>query len=198
LVDSGGKAAGFAVNVTNGEQVAEAFANVVAAFGQIDILINNAGITKDDLVLRMKEQDWDAVLNVNLKGAFLCTQKALRYMLKRPAAAIVNITSVIGMMGNIGQANYAASKGGLIAFTKSTAKELAGRNLRVNAVAPGFIETEMTAKLPEEVVKNYAAGIPMNRMGKPEDVASLCVFLASEDAGYITGQVVQVDGGLLM
>jgi 3-oxoacyl-[acyl-carrier protein] reductase len=198
LTAMGGKSAGFTVDVTQGDQVAAALASALETFGQIDVLINNAGITKDNIVLKMKEDEWDAVLNVNLKGSFLCTQKALRYLLKRPAAAIVNITSVIGLMGNIGQSNYAASKGGLIALTKSTAKELAGRNLRVNAVAPGFIETEMTAKLPEDVVKNYASAIPMNRMGKPEDVANLCVFLASDDSAYITGQVIQVDGGLLM
>jgi 3-oxoacyl-[acyl-carrier protein] reductase len=198
LTQQGCQAAGFVVNVTDGEQVASALADVIKTFGQIDILVNNAGITKDNIILKMREEEWDAVLNVNLKGAFLCTQKALRYLLKRPSGAIVNIASVIGLMGNIGQANYSASKGGLIAFTKSTAKEVASRNLRVNAVAPGFIETEMTAKLPEEVVKQYASVIPMNRMGSPRDVANVCVFLASDDAAYISGQVIQVDGGLLM
>jgi 3-oxoacyl-[acyl-carrier protein] reductase len=198
LTGQGGKVSGYVVDVTDGDQVSTALAKVVETHGQLDVLVNNAGITKDNIVLKMRDNEWDAVLNVNLKGSFICTQKALRYLLKRPSASIVNMASVIGIMGNIGQANYAASKGGLIALTKSTAKELGSRNLRVNAVAPGFIETEMTAVLPDEVKRNYAAAIPMNRMGSTTDVANACVFLASDDSAYITGQVIQVDGGLLM
>jgi 3-oxoacyl-[acyl-carrier protein] reductase len=170
----------------------------VKKFGKIDILINNAGITRDGLLMKMKEADWDAVINVNLKGTFVCTQKVCRFMMKQRSGVILNISSVIGIMGNAGQANYAASKGGVIAFTKSTAKEFASRNIRVNAIAPGFIETEMTAKLPQDIVETYAEAIPLKRMGKPADVANLCLFLASDDAAYITGQTIQVDGGLVM
>ena len=189
---------GYEVDVTNSNAVAEIFKEIVKKFGKIDILINNAGITRDGLLMKMKESDWDAVINVNLKGTFICTQKVCRYMMKQRSGVILNIASVIGIMGNAGQANYAASKGGIIAFTKSTAKEFASRNIRVNAIAPGFIETEMTAKLPKEIVETYAEAIPLKRMGKPADVANLCLFLASDDAAYITGQTVQVDGGLVM
>ncbi len=148
--------------------------------------------------MKMKESDWDAVINVNLKGTFICTQKVSRYMLKNRSGVILNIASVIGLMGNAGQANYAASKGGIIAFTKSSAKEFAARHIRVNAIAPGFIQTEMTDKLPQEIIDNYLAAIPLNRMGTVKDVANLCIFLASDEAGYITGQTIQVDGGLIM
>jgi 3-oxoacyl-[acyl-carrier protein] reductase len=194
----GFQAFGYAANVTDAEKVTEIFKEIIKEHGSIDVLINNAGITKDGLLMKMKEADWDAVMNVNLKGTFICTQKVSRFMMKQRSGAIINIASVIGLMGNAGQANYAASKGGIIAFTKSCAKEFASRNIRVNAVAPGFIETEMTKLLSEEVVKKYSEVIPLNRMGKPEDVADLCMFLASDNSNYITGQTIQVDGGLIM
>ncbi|MCF7793165.1 MAG: 3-oxoacyl-[acyl-carrier-protein] reductase [Candidatus Cloacimonetes bacterium] len=196
--DQGWRAVGFAGNVVKADEMAAIFKEIVAQFGQIDVLINNAGITRDGLIMKMKEQDWDAVLAVNLKGTFNCTQKVCRFMMKKRSGVILNIASVIGIMGNAGQANYAASKGGIIALTKSTAREFASRNIRVNAIAPGFIRTEMTDTLPEEVVKKYAAAIPLNRMGSPADVAKVCVFLASDEAEYITGQTINVDGGLIM
>lgn len=196
--DAGFKAIGFKADVTNSEEIAGIFKEINSQFGQIDILVNNAGITKDGLLMKMKEADWDAVINVNLKGTFVCTQKICRFMLKKRSGVIINIASVIGLMGNAGQANYAASKGGIIALTKSSAKEFASRNIRVNAIAPGFIQTEMTKKLPQEIIDNYSAAIPLSRMGKAEDVANLCVFLASDEASYITGQTIQVDGGLIM
>lgn len=198
LKEDGHAAVGYTCNVTDAGQVEQVFKEINHTFGKIDVLINNAGITKDSLLMRMKEADFDAVINVNLKGTFLCTQKISRYMLNQKYGNIINIASVIGLMGNAGQANYAASKGGIIAFSKSCAKEFASRNIRVNAVAPGFIETEMTAVLGEDVIKSYAAAIPLSRMGKPTDVSNACIFLASEMASYITGQVLQVDGGLIM
>ncbi|NQT64595.1 MAG: 3-oxoacyl-[acyl-carrier-protein] reductase [FCB group bacterium] len=196
--DQGNRAIGFIADVTNSEEIASIFKEIHNEFGKIDILINNAGITKDGLLMKMKESDWDAVININLKGTFICTQKVSRYMLKSRSGVIINMASVIGLIGNAGQANYAASKGGIIAFTKSSAKEFASRNIRVNAIAPGFIKTEMTDKLPQEVIDNYLAAIPLSRMGTVRDVANLCIFLASEEAGYITGQTIQVDGGLIM
>ena len=196
--DMGNRAIGFVADVTNSDEIASIFKEIHKEFGKIDILINNAGITKDGLLMKMKESDWDAVMNVNLKGTFICTQKVCRYMMKSLSGVILNIASVVGIMGNAGQANYAASKGGIIAFTKSSAKEFASRNIKVNAIAPGFIQTEMTDKLPQEVIDNYSAAIPLSRMGAAKDVANLCVFLASEEAGYITGQTIQVDGGLIM
>ncbi len=189
---------GYVVNVTDADNVKEAFSNIFKKYGKIDVLVNNAGITKDTLLMKMKESDWDAVMNVNLKGTFICTQNVIRPMMKKRTGSIINIASVIGIMGNAGQANYAASKGGIIAFTKSTAKELASRNIRANSIAPGFIETEMTKILDEKVVESYAQAIPLARMGKPEDVANLCLFLASDEASYITGQTLNVDGGLIM
>ena len=198
LKEKGYNAEGYAADVTNSEKIAELFKAIHKKHGKIDVLINNAGITKDGLLMKMKESDWDLVLNVNLKGTFICTQKISRFMLKQRSGSIINIASVIGLMGNAGQANYAASKGGIIAFTKSSAKEFASRNIRVNAIAPGFIETEMTKKLSEDVVKNYKDAIPLNRMGKPQNVADLCLFLASDMSDYITGQTIQVDGGLIM
>jgi len=196
--DLGNRAIGFIADVTNSDEVASIFKEIHKKFGKIDILINNAGITKDGLLMKMKESDWDAVMNVNLKGTFICTQKVCRYMMKSRSGVILNIASVVGIIGNAGQANYAASKGGIIALTKSSAKEFASRNIRVNAIAPGFIKTEMTDKLPQEVIDNYSDAIPLSRMGTAKDVANLCVFLASEEAGYITGQTIQVDGGLIM
>ena len=196
--DLGNRAIGFIADVTNSDEVASIFKEIHKKFGKIDILINNAGITKDGLLMKMKESDWDAVMNVNLKGTFICTQKVCRYMMKSRSGVILNIASVVGIMGNAGQANYAASKGGIIALTKSSAKEFASRNIRVNAIAPGFIKTEMTDKLPQEVIDNYSDAIPLSRMGTVKDVANLCIFLASEEASYITGQTIQVDGGLIM
>lgn len=191
-------ATGYIADVTNSSQITDIFKQIYKRFKQIDILVNNAGITKDNLMMRMKEKDWDAVINVNLKGTFNCTQKVSRYMMKQKNGVILNIASVIGIMGNAGQANYAASKGGIIALTKSTAKEFASRNIRANVIAPGFIQTEMTDNLSQEVIDKYAEVIPLNRMGTPHDVANLCLFLASEEANYITGQTICVDGGLVM
>ncbi len=198
LNDLGYQAYGYVADVTNATAIADLFKTIIKEHKRIDVLINNAGITRDGLLIKMKESDWDLVLNVNLKGTFICTQKAARYMLKQRSGSIINIASVIGIMGNAGQANYAASKGGIIAFTKSSAKEFASRNIRVNAIAPGFIQTDMTKKLSEDVIESYKKAIPLNRMGTPEDVADLCLFLASDFSSYITGQTIQVDGGLIM
>ena len=198
LKEKGYSAEGFAADVSNTEQITEIFKNIFNTHKRIDILVNNAGITRDGLLMKMKESDWDMVMNVNLKGTFICTQKVCRYMMKKRSGAIINIASVIGVMGNAGQANYGASKDGIIAFTKSAAKEFASRNIRVNAVAPGFIETEMTQKLPENVIEEYAKAIPLSKMGSIENIADCCVFLASKESDYITGQTIQVDGGLIM
>ena len=198
LRDQGSQAWGYVGNVTDSAMMEELFARVVAEHGSLDVLINNAGVTRDNLMLRMKEEEWQLVMDINLKGSFICTQKAFKHMMKARKGSIVNIASVIGLMGNAGQANYAASKGGMIAFTKSCAKEFASRGVRVNAVAPGFIETEMTSSLPAEVVAAYAKAIPLAKMGSPLDVAKLCLFLASNESAYITGQTIAVDGGLTM
>lgn len=171
---------------------------VVEEFGKIDILVNNAGITKDTLLMRMSEEDWDAVLTTNLKSVFNCTKAAVKYMMKQRSGRIVNISSVVGAMGNAGQANYAAAKAGMLGFTKSVARETAKRGITVNAIAPGFIATDMTAVLPEKVVQNLQASIPMGRLGDPEDIAKAAVFLVSDDAAYITGQTLHVNGGMLM
>jgi len=184
------------VDVTNESQVEELVKKVVDKFGKIDILVNNAGITKDGLLIRMAEADWDSVLSVNLKGAFLCTRAAAKVMIKQRSGKIVNMASIIGIMGNPGQANYSASKGGLIAFTKTAAKELASRNITVNAIAPGFIRTDMTDKLPENLKKAMLDRIPLNRFGETEDVARLALFLASDESNYITGCAIKVDGGM--
>lgn len=189
---------GYVGNVTDSSNIESIFADIVDKYGTIDCLINNAGITRDNLLLRMKEEDWQMVMDVNLKGSFLCTQKAFKYMIRNRNGCIINIASVIGITGNSGQANYAASKGGLIAFTKSCAKEFGSRNIRVNAVAPGFIETEMTASLSPEIRAEYAKAIPLQKMGTSRDVANVCLFLASEAGSYITGQTIAVDGGLTM
>lgn len=198
FTDNGFDALGYAADVTNGDDIAKIFKTLVKEHKKIDVLVNNAGITKDGLMMRMKESDWDAVINVNLKGTFICTQKISRYMLSQKSGSIINIASVIGVMGNAGQTNYAASKGGIIALTKASAKEMASRGIRVNSISPGFIETEMTATLSEDVVKGYAEAIPLAKMGKPADIANACLFLASNMSAYITGQNILVDGGLIM
>ena len=198
LKDKGYQAAGYVGNVTDSAGMEALFAAIVEDHGALDVLINNAGVTRDNLMIRMKEEDWRLVLDINLTVSFICTQKAFKHMMRARSGSIVNIASVIGLMGNAGQANYAASKGGLIALTKASAKEFASRGVRVNAVAPGFIETEMTAVLPENVVAEYAKAIPLAKMGKPADVAKACLFLASSESSYITGQTIAVDGGLTM
>lgn len=170
----------------------------IEAMGKIDILVNNAGVTRDALLMRMDEKDWDLVLTINLKGAFLCTKAVVRSMMKQRSGKIVNIASVVGLTGNAGQANYAASKSGLIGFTKAAAKEVATRNIQVNAVAPGYIETEMTAHLPQEAKDAFLAQIPMRRPGTPTDVARVVAFLASPASNYVTGQVIPIDGGMVM
>ncbi|MGA2604855.1 MAG: 3-oxoacyl-[acyl-carrier-protein] reductase [Verrucomicrobiia bacterium] len=198
LTRSGTKAGAYAVNVTDSKQVAEVCDKIVADFGRVDILVNNAGITRDGLLLRMSDEDWDAVLGVNLKGAFLFTRTLSRTMLKQRSGVIVNIASIVGIMGNAGQANYSASKAGLIGFTKTVAKELASRGIRSNAVAPGFIQTPMTDKLSAEAKKMQTDFIALKRLGLPEDVANVVLFLASDLSSYVTGQVIAVDGGLAM
>jgi len=186
-----------AVDVSNFSKAEEAVNKILDKFTKVDILVNNAGITKDNLLLRMSEADWDAVLSINLKGTFNCTKAVSRFMLKQRSGKIINIASIIGIIGNAGQANYSASKAGIIALTKTAAKEFASRNINVNAIAPGFIQTEMTAKLPEEMKQKMLEMIPIARFGSPEDVAGVCVFLASEEANYITGQTIIVDGGMV-
>jgi len=193
----GVKTVALKANVASEDEVKAMVKEFVAEMGSLDILVNNAGITKDGLIMRMKESDWDAVLNVNLKSAFLCTKAATRPMMKT-GGRIINIASISGVIGLPGQANYSASKAGMIGMTKAVAKEVAGKNITVNAVAPGFIRTAMTDKLSDEVVKGYEDNIPMSRMGAPADIANAVLFLASDLASYVTGQVVQVNGGLAM
>lgn len=193
----GRKVGRYVVNVADSNNIQDCITKIHEDFGHIDILVNNAGITKDGLLLRMSEEDWDAVLDINLKGTFLFTKTVSRIMMKQRAGNIVNIASIIGLIGNAGQSNYAASKAGVIAFTKSVAKELAGRNIRVNAVAPGFIKTRMTDKLSPEIQQKMLDVIPLGRFGVPEDVANVVVFLASDAASYVTGQVVKVCGGMV-
>jgi len=185
-------------NVTVSAEVNKLVEQALSSFGHIDILVNNAGITKDNLLMRMSEADWDLVLNINLKGAFLCTQAVIRHMMKQRWGRIVNIASVVGVIGNAGQANYSASKAGLIGLTKSTAREVASRGITVNAVAPGFIDTGMTQKLTDNVKREFLKQIPVGYFGLPKDVANAVAFLASEEAHYITGQVLNVNGGLAM
>ncbi|MCK5215468.1 MAG: 3-oxoacyl-[acyl-carrier-protein] reductase [Candidatus Omnitrophica bacterium] len=186
----------FTCNVTSMQNVEEMANKILDKYKRVDILINNAGITKDNLLLRMSEQDWDAVLSVNLKGVFTCTKVLVRSMMKARKGKIINIASIIGIVGNAGQANYAASKAGIIGFTKSIAKEFASRNITVNAVAPGYIQTEMTDKLNEKAREEIFKKIPLGQLGTPQDVAGACIFLASQAADYITGQTIVVDGGM--
>ena len=194
----GRKSLAIQLDVTDYAKCEEAINKILDKFTKVDILVNNAGITKDNLLLRMSEAEWDAVLGVNLKGTFNCIKAVSRPMIKQRQGRIINIASIIGIIGNAGQANYSASKAGIIALTKSAAKELASRNINVNAVAPGFIQTDMTAKLPEELKLKMQEGIPLNRFGAPNDVAAVCLFLASEDSSYVTGQTIVVDGGMVM
>ena len=194
----GGDAKGFAADVGDIASVQQLVADVEAAYGRLDILVNNAGLTRDNLMLRIKDEDWDAVIDANLRGAFVATRAATRGMMKRRWGRVINIASVVGITGNKGQANYAASKAGLIGLTKSVAKELASRNILANVVAPGFIETDMTAAMLPEARAAMAGAIPLERLGRPEDVAGVVVFLSSDAASYITGQVLVVDGGLVM
>ena len=193
----GGEARGFSCDVANTGSVAALVEEVEKSFGSLDILVNNAGLTRDNLLMRIKDDDWDAVLDANLRGAFASIRAASRGMMKRRWGRIINIASIVGITGNKGQANYAASKAGLIGLTKSVAKELGSRNILCNAVAPGFIETDMTAAMTPEARAAMSAQIPLERLGKPEDIAGMVAFLASEHAAYITGQVFVVDGGMV-
>jgi 3-oxoacyl-[acyl-carrier protein] reductase len=198
IVDSGGQALSFVADVSLLAEAQRVCDEVVAHFGRIDHLVNNAGITRDSLLLRLKEEDWDAVLAVNLKGVFNFCKAAIRTMINQRSGRIVNISSVVGLMGNAGQTNYAASKAGVIGFTKALAREVANRGITVNCVAPGYIMTAMTERLPEEVKKAFLELIPMKRFGSPEDVAAAVLFLLSDEASYITGQVINVNGGMYM
>jgi 3-oxoacyl-[acyl-carrier protein] reductase len=198
ITAAGGKAAAFPLDVADEEQIKATFKAAIAQFGKIDILVNNAGITRDQLVMRMKRADWDAVLNTNLTSAYLCIQQVIAPMLKQRWGRIINVTSVFGQTGQAGQANYSASKAGLIGLTMAIAREVGSRNITCNAVAPGFIETAMTAALPEEIKQSGLKMIPLGRIGTPEDVAGAVRFLASDEAAYITGHVLNINGGLLM
>ena len=195
---NGGSASAVLLNVADPNNVQQVFNSIAKDFKLLDILVNNAGITKDGLLIRMKEGDWDSVLTVNLKGSFLCSQQAARQMVKQRQGAIVNIASIVGIMGNAGQANYSASKAGLIGLTKTMARELAPRNVTVNAIAPGFIDTEMTRVLDEKVRDKLIEQIPLARLGLPQDISDSVAFLISDRANYITGQVINVNGGMLM
>jgi 3-oxoacyl-[acyl-carrier protein] reductase len=195
---NGGEAFAIKADVSKQADVTEMVKSVISAFGSLDILVNNAGITRDNLLMRMKEEEWDAVINTNLKGVFHCTKAVSRQMMKQRAGCIINIASIVGVSGNAGQANYVAAKAGVIGLTKTTAKELAARNITVNAVAPGFITTDMTDELTAELREEMLKQIPLSRMGEPEDIAKVVRFLASSDSNYMTGQTLHVDGGMVM
>lgn len=194
----GRKAIAIRCNVADAEEVAQMVKETIEKLGRIDILVNNAGVTRDNLLMRMKEEEWDTVLNTNLKGVFLCTKAVTRPMMKQRKGRIINVASVVGVVGNAGQANYVAAKAGVIGLTKTTAKELAPRGINVNAIAPGFISTDMTDQLPEEVRNGLLAQIPLARFGEPSDIAKVAVFLACEDSAYMTGQTLCIDGGMVM
>lgn len=198
ITESGGEAFAIQADVSDADGVKNMVDKTLEIFGSIDILVNNAGITRDNLLMRMKEDEWDDVININLKGVFLCTKGVTRQMMRQRAGRIVNVASIVGVSGNPGQANYVAAKAGVIGFTKTAAKELASRNINVNAVAPGFITTDMTDALSEEVKNQMLSVIPLGKLGRPEDVARTVLFLLSEDAVYITGQTIHVDGGMVM
>jgi len=198
IKSQGGSASAIQLNVVNSEEVQKSFASISKEFKLIDILVNNAGVTRDGLMVRMKEADWDLVLSINLKGCFLCSQQAAKQMMKQKEGAIVNIASIVGLMGNFGQANYSASKAGMIGLTKTTAREVASRGIRVNAIAPGFIDTDMTRSLEEDIRKKLIEQIPLARLGEAKDIADCTAFLVSDQARYITGQVINVNGGMLM
>ncbi|MGG2084946.1 3-oxoacyl-[acyl-carrier-protein] reductase [Lysinibacillus pakistanensis] len=198
IQENGGEAIAVQASVSQTEEVTALIDTAVKTFGSLDILVNNAGITRDNLLMRMKEDEWDDVLNTNLKGVFLCTKAVTRQMMKQRAGRIINISSIVGVAGNAGQANYVAAKAGVIGLTKTTAKELASRNILVNAIAPGFIETEMTDQLPEELKQGMLTQIPLAKLGQPEDIAKAVAFLASDDANYMTGQTLHIDGGMVM
>lgn len=195
---NGGEAIAVKANVADSEAVKSMIDEALKAFGSVDILVNNAGITRDNLMMRMKDDEWDDVINTNLKGVFICTKAVTRQMMKQRAGRIINIASIVGVMGNAGQANYVAAKAGVIGLTKTTARELASRNITANAVAPGFITTDMTDKLGEDIQKTMLSQIPLGRFGKPEEVAKAALFLASEDSSYMTGQTLHLDGGMVM
>lgn len=198
VLEIGRRAVAVRADVSNPQDAEAIVQKTLDEFGKVDILVNNAGVTRDALIPRMSEQDWDLVIDTNLKGTFNCTKAVIRPMLKQRSGKIVNVASVMGIIGNVGQANYSASKAGVIALTKTTAKELGARGINVNAVAPGFIQTAMTDELSDSIRENIAAMIPLNSLGTPEDVAKLILFLCSDDARYITGQVINVDGGMVM
>ena len=198
IISNGGIAESIAGDVSNLNSISEIVTNTIDKWGQIDILVNNAGIARDNIIMRMKEDEWDSVMNINLKGCFNGIKSVARPMIKNKAGRIINITSVIGQIGNAGQSNYAASKAGIMGLTKSMAKELGSRNITVNAVAPGYITTDMTNELNDEVKEQLKSSIPLGRLGTPDDVANLVCFLASDEAGYITGQTFNVDGGMVM
>lgn len=196
ILKSGGKAETYHCNVAAAEEVKEMIYSIIKTYGKLDILVNNAGITKDGLIMKMSENDFDDVIDINLKGTFLCTKCAARQMMKQRSGRIINMSSVVGVMGNAGQVNYSASKAGIIGLTKSMAKEIGSRGVTVNAVAPGYIETDMTNELSDSVKEKILEGVPLKRMGKPEDIAEACTFLASDKASYITGQVIGINGGM--
>lgn len=198
IQENGGEAIAVKASVSQTEEVTALMDKAVKTFGSLDILVNNAGITRDNLLMRMKEDEWDDVLATNLKGVFLCTKAVTRQMMKQRAGRIINISSIVGVAGNAGQANYVAAKAGVIGLTKTTAKELASRNILVNAIAPGFIETEMTDQLSEELKQGMLTQIPLAKLGQPEDIAKAVAFLASDDANYMTGQTLHIDGGMVM
>ena len=198
VISAGGEALALKANVADPADVEQMVNSTVDKFGKVDILVNNAGITRDNLILRMSEAEWDAVLDTNLKGTFNCTKAVSKLMLRQRSGKIVNVASVMGIIGNAGQANYSASKGGVIALTKTTAKELGSRGINVNAVAPGFIQTVMTEEMPEQAKQTFEKQIPLERLGTPDDVAKVVAFLCSGAASYITGQTINVDGGMVM